>query len=465
MKILSAVKSFLLKPIGKSDIYAALGRVISAPILRKKAVLWALILLCAAWFLLQAYPYLNMWDLDSISYYAGAHGLRQHINIYDDNEFQSMADTLVGKGVIVNPYIYPPLLAQLCLPLTRLSPSAFFLLVFILNVVLTFFNLFLLSRLLELDRRPTVLPLLFPFALLLFNAPILRTIDYGQINILVFTATLLFMACQKRGKPFAAGFFLSLAVFIKIYPILFVLPFIFFKRWKSLAAFIVNSAAMLVLSIGVSGPAPWLDFVKSTLSLFFKKPDSPFTRGFQSSFTNVSLKGFLTQGFAQLHLPEALVVPLFLLAAVLLVLWIFVSPRKREVAADPALEGSLIFILTLVLAPITWPHHYVIMMFPAAYLFRRIIDEKRYAAFLLLALFGGQVFYQQPWGAFPFNQLWLPATLGFLGLLMRFGRAPSLEGAPENEGPGTRVREGRVGPVVMDASRKIDSPRAREKRP
>ncbi|MCX6564620.1 MAG: glycosyltransferase family 87 protein [Candidatus Aminicenantes bacterium] len=422
MKTLAAVKSFLLKPIGKSDSYAVLGKVISAPILRKKAVLWALILLCAAWFLLQAYPYLNTWDLDSISYYAGAHGLRKHINIYDDNEFQSMVDTLVGKGVIVNPYIYPPLLAQLCLPLTRLSPSAFFLLVFILNVALTFFNLFLLSRFLELDRHPTILPLLFPFTLLLFNAPILTTIDYGQINILVFTATLLFMAFQKKGKPFAAGFFLSLAVFIKIYPILFVLPFIFFKRWKSLAAFIVNSAAMLALSIVVSGAALWLDFAKSTLSLFFKKPDSPFTQGFQSSFNNVSLKGFLTQGFARLHLPESPVVPLFLLAAVLLVLWIFVSPRKREVAADPALEGSLLLILTLVLAPITWSHHFVIMLFPLAYLFGRIIREKRYAFFPLLAFLGSLILYEVPWGAFPYNQVRFMAVLGFLGMLLHFAR-------------------------------------------
>ncbi|MCX6562419.1 MAG: glycosyltransferase family 87 protein [Candidatus Aminicenantes bacterium] len=428
MKILAAVKSFLLKPIGKNDIYAALGRVISAPIVRKKAVLWALILFCAAWFLLQAYPYLNMWDLDSISYYAGAHGLRQHINIYDDNEFQSMADTLLGKGVIVYPYIYPPLLAQLCLPLTRFSPSTFFLLVFIMNVALTFFNLFLLSRLLELDRRPTILPLLFPFALLLFNAPLLTTIDYGQINILVFTATLLYMTFQKKGKPFAAGFFLSLAVFIKIYPILFVLPFIFFKRWKSLAAFIVNSAAMLALSIGVSGAAPWLVFAKSTLSLFFKKPDSPFTRVFQPSFSNVSLKGFLTQGFAQLHLPESPVVPLFLLAAVLLVLWIFVSPRKREVAADLALEGSLLFILSLVLAPITWTHHYVIMMFPAAYLFRRIIDEKKYGAFLLLAFLASQILYELPWGAFPYNQVRFMAVLGFLGMLLHFARTSPKNG-------------------------------------
>ena len=422
MKILPAAKSLLLKPLGKSDIYAALDRGISAPLLQKKAVLWALILLCAAWFLLQAYPYLNTWDLDSISYYAGAYGLRQHINIYNDNEFQSMADTLVGKGVIVYPYIYPPFLAQLCLPFTRFSPSAFFLLVFIMNIALTFFNLYLLARLLELDRCPTILPLLFPFALILFNAPILTTIDYGQINILVFTAMLLFLAFQKKGKPFAAGFFLSLAVFIKIYPILFVLPFIFFKRWKSLAAFIVNGVAMLALSIGVSGAAPWVDFVKSTLSLFFKKPDSPFTRVFQPSFPNLSLKGFLTQGFAQLHLPESLDVPLFLMAAVLLVLWIFVTLRKIEVAADPALESSLLFILSLVLAPITWTHHYVIMMFPAAYLFRRIIDEKRYAAFLLLAFLAIQILYGLPCGAFPYNQGRFLAVLGFLGMLLHFAR-------------------------------------------
>ena len=422
MKTLAAARPLPLRSFGRDDASAVIDRAVHAPVLQKKIVFWALALLCSYLFLMQTLSFIPTWDTDSPSYYTAAQGLRKGINIFEDREFQPLSDSLFGKGLVVYPYIYPPLLAQLYLPLTGLSQSAYFLFLYVLNMLLTFLGLYLTIELLELRLGRTLLPALFPFALLLANEPLLTTIHHGQVNLLVFDTILLSLVFQKKDKPLPATFFLSLAVFIKIYPVLFILPFLFSKRLKYLAAFAANSAALFSASLLLSGPKPWLDFIRSTLDLFLKKPDSPFTRGFQNSFGNVSLKGFLTQGFARLHLPETMVGPVFIALAALLFILIFAIPKKRAISSDPALESSLLFILTLVLAPITWSHHFVIMLFPLAYLFGRIIRERRYTAFLLLAFLGSQILYEVPWGAFPFNQVRLLAVLGFLGMLLHFAR-------------------------------------------
>lgn len=86
----------------------------------------------------------------------------------------------------------------------------------------------------------------------------MTAIHHGQVNLLVFNVLLLSLIFQKKAKPWPAAFFLSLAVFIKIYPVLFVLLFIFFKRLRYLAAFAVNSAALLADQIFYN--LPWGGF-------------------------------------------------------------------------------------------------------------------------------------------------------------------------------------------------------------
>lgn len=414
----SAARSFFRRRVDLRHATAVVDRALTSPVLRNKVLFWALALFCSTWFFFQTVSFIAEWDTDSPSYYTAANGLLQKINIYDDREFMPLADSLFGKGLVVYPYIYPPLLAQICLPLAVLPPTTYFLMLYILNVALTFLAIYLILVLLDLKRVASILAAVFPFALLISNEPLLTTIHHGQVNLFVLDVILVSLLCQKKGHPGRAGFFLGLAVFVKIYPVLLVLPFIFFKRLRLLAAFALNSLALLAVSVLVSGTKPWLDFARSTVELFVSRPDSPFTRGFQDSIGNVSFKNFLSELFARLGVPSSLVVPTLavLLAAAFAV--IFVRPRKRAVSRDLALESSFLLILTLVFAPITWSHHFVLLLFPAAYVFKRILVERRYGAFFVLAPLLSQIFYVIPWGAFPFNQVRLFATLGFFGLLL-----------------------------------------------
>ena len=403
-------------------VRAAIDRIAYGPFLRKKTVIGTVAAVGFAVFLLQTISFVYLWDTDSPSYYVAAQGLSRHINIYDDRAFQDLAADVFGKSIIVYPYIYPPLLAQALLPLVRLPYGDYFLTLYILNLLLTLACLWLMADVLDFRRIGSGLPILFLFVLLVANHPLEITIHHGQINLLVLAFVLLSLKFQKSGKSFPAALFLSLAVFIKIYPVLLALPFLFYKKWKCVMAFIASTAGLLLASLLISGTKVWLDFGRSTLDMVFRKSASVYIRGFQSSPNNLSLKGFLSQAVALFRLPAGGAGPAYLLAAAGLFLLILLTARRTGLKSDIPLQGALLLIPTLVLAPLTWSHHYTIMIFPLAYVFGRAVKERRYAAFLPFALWGALILYYPVGGGFPFNQARLFAVLGFFLTLLAFAR-------------------------------------------
>jgi alpha-1,2-mannosyltransferase len=416
-----AIRSFLLRRTRKEDLVAAFDRILEGRALRDRRIFLGLALIAAGWFALQTASYLAEWDTDSPSYYTAAHGIRLGIDIYDDDAFQAAGQGLFGKANLVYPYIYPPLLAQILFPLARLPYPTYFTVLYVVNMALAFLTLYLLAVLLELGREPTFLPLLLPISLTIANEPLLTTIHHGQINLLVLDALLLSLILQKRGWTLAAGIFLSLAIFLKVYPAVFVLPLIVSRNRRALGAVAASSAGLLFLSVLISGPRPWVQFGRFTLALFLARPDSPFGRGFQDSMGNYSLKGSL----AALGLPSGAASLIFFSAAFVLFFLVFASRRRTAIASDPALLGSFLLLLTNILAPISWSHHSVVALLPVAYLFRRIIRDRRYFALPVLAVLTVQVFYLAPWGAFPYNQTRLISAVGLFIMLYAFAKQPA----------------------------------------
>ena len=404
-------------------VRAALDRIASSSVLRKEIVIGTFAAVGLAVFLLQTISFVYLWDTDSPSYYVAAQGLRRHINIYDDHAFQDLAADLFGKSIIVYPYIYPPLLAQALQPLSRLPFGDYFLALYILNLLLTLLCLYLMADVLDFRKIGSVLPVLFLFVLLVANHPLEITIHHGQINLLVLAFILLSLKFQKSGKLLPAALFLSLAVFIKIYPVLLALPFLFYRKWKYVFAFAASSAGLLLASLLASGTAIWLDFGRSTLDMIFRKSASVYIRGFQSSPNNLSLKGFLGQAVALFRLPSWSAGAAYLLAAAGLFLLVLFAARRIDLKSDIPLQGALLLIPTLVLAPLTWSHHYTIMIFPLAYVFGRAVKERRYAALLPFALWGALILYYPVGGGFPFNQARLFAVLGFFLTLLVFAKS------------------------------------------
>lgn len=405
------------KSVTLKDIYRSVDKIIFSKFFQKKIFSLIIISALAVVFFIQTIPSLNQWDRDSPSFYTAAKGITKNINIYDWEEFQTLADSTFGKSEKIYPYVYLPVLAQIFIPLTFLDYSDYFLFIFIFNILLVFLAIFLISKLLELKKMETQLPLIFLFFIMLGNIPLLTTIDYGQINILVFDLILLSMVLLKTDRKFLSSLLLCLAIFLKIYPALFLALFLFQKKYKYILYSIINFTIILLLSAILFSPSYWINFIKMSLDNFFPGGRSNAFFDFGAHMNNCSLNGFLSQLFINNGFPRVLVLPtiIFLLIALF---FLFKSKIKELIKWENLnLNISLILILILALSIISWVHHYVIMLFPVSYLFKRIIQVRRYIYLIPFSLILFFIIYYPPWGGFPFNQIRFISIIALLFLI------------------------------------------------
>jgi len=412
---------WLSRKIQTADVADALDRILFSSFFQNKTILWFVIAGLSMIFVIQTIQFFRVWNTDSPSYYLAARGILRHINIYDDQQFQRLADDVLGKARIVYPYIYWPFLAQLFTPFSVRSIEDFFVVIQILNILFIFLGLYLVYRLLGLRESKTNFPIMFLFILLIANVPLLSAIEYGQINLLVLDLILLSLVLLKKNRVYLSSLFLCGAVLIKIYPILFLFVFLFQKRYKYLMWTALNGLGIFLLSIALFGKTVWVEFVKSGLKIFSGTAQSPFTLHYIAHINNNTLKSFFLQLVPSPS--AALKFALSWLTPVLLVgflLYLFLA--KTSLAKDDFNFGtSVVLMASLFISPITWSHHFVIMLFPLAYVMSRIAREKRYGYLLPFCLLGAFILYNPLYGGFPFNQLRLFASLGFLLMLLHFG--------------------------------------------
>ena len=358
--------NLLNKKIALEDIHKVADKIIFNKFFQRKIYYLVIISILLAVFFFQAIPSANQWDRDSPSFYTAAKGITKKINIYDWEEFQALADSIFGRSEIVYPYLYSPVLAQLFIPLTFLDYPDYFLFLFIFNVLLTFLSILLIYRLLELKEEETQLPLVFLFLIMLGNIPLLTTIDYGQINILVFNMILLSMVLLKSDKKFISSLLLCFAIFFKIYPALFLVLFLFEKKYRYILYSIINFTIILLLSIILFSPNCWSRFINMLLNDFISGEKSNVFFDFGARINNYSLNGFLSQLFTKNGISRAYVLPAIIVFLTIM-FFLFKSKIKELIKRKSLnLNISLILILILALSTISWVHHYVIIIFPAA---------------------------------------------------------------------------------------------------
>jgi len=409
------LRAFLDRPVTRESVRRGIDRLLDSPVFRSRLFLWTAATILVAFSLFQTAQFIFVWDIDSSSYYTGAKGFLRGVDIYDPAVFQATADSLFGHAMVIPPYIYPPLLGQILSPLAVFSPETFYWAFFFLNIALAALALVLIARLLGLETRPNVLPVLFLFLLLPTNRPLISTFYHGQINFLVLDALLAGLLLRRKNRPWLSGLFLGFAIIVKIYPALFVLPLLWAKKWRQLAALAAGGAVLVAASVAAFGASPWAAFLRFTAETMTGRSTSPFLVEFGTAVLNVSVKGFLSHLFEAFAWNQAGVGPLWAVLVAGLLLFALARLRRTAWTTDLGLQAAALLPLTVLLAPLSWSHHYIVVLVPLAYLFRLILAERRYGAFLGIALFGSLALYAISWKGFPFNHA---RTFGGLGLLL-----------------------------------------------
>lgn len=261
------------------------------------------------------------------------------------------------------PFIYPPFAALLMVPLAVVPWDVAWVALLAASVIALGVTFYVVARRLwpsgGRGGALSVASILLPFALAVeqgkaidFDAvptgvvrpplalePVLQTIEFGQINLLLMA--LVVLDCLVDRPRWPRGVLIGIAAAIKLTPAAFVLYFLLRRDYRSAAVAAVTGAVATAIGFVVAPGSSltfWLDNPAAGVS------GSPF-------FTNQTFQAVLVR--AGVDGPAGTVAWL-LLSAVLLALAVPVIRRAPAPLALVATAG-----VALLVSPTSWSHHWV----------------------------------------------------------------------------------------------------------
>lgn len=199
---------------------------------------------------------------DFANYYFGAQFLADgnfNGSIYFPYVFNKAIADIGVQNIFVSYAPNTPFLAVFFLPFTLISVAKAKIIFNIISSSLLIFSCFKLFNFYKINRK---FLLLIP---LLFFVPIKNNLLFGQVYFLLFFLLSESLLAYEKQQFKKTGFFLSLAILLKVFPILFILLFIFKRQFKPLAYTFGICIFLFGISILLTGFDVWIFFFKSVL--------------------------------------------------------------------------------------------------------------------------------------------------------------------------------------------------------
>ncbi len=278
---------------------------------------------------------------DFFAYYKGARAITTGSPLYTGIDGET-------------PYLYPPLLAMLLAPVVTVADfKTSAVLWLLLNVAITLMTLAALSRAI---RRPGHRMALWVGAALF--APLTQTLWIGQASLLLFALAAGTWLAYRQNRPGWAGILLALAAWIKVYPAVMLLYFLWRRDWRVVSATLISGTLLGLLQLVTVGPAECLKLITVVLL--------ELSASGSVALSNESIQGFAYRLFTPLEssIPladNAALIPVtrLVLTAALLAVSLWVITRQRGQGKSPArfdFEYALVSLLALLLGTIHGPH-------------------------------------------------------------------------------------------------------------
>ena len=292
---------------------------------------------------------------DAASYVLAAKALQAGSNPYDEATWAKLAPQLPYPAL---PYLYPPLLAVMAMPLTVL-PAAAATQVFVLLALMSATVFCVLLR--RWLGWVTALAMVFLFL------PTWATIYFGQIGFVLAILALLAIRAIEADKPTTLGVSLFLGTLLKVTPGAGILLLLQRRYRRALLAGVAVSALVVLLTLPFAGIQQWMEGSVIALRV-------PWRAWWLASWT-----GMLTYLLAPPY-GEVLSAILGLTA---------LAYTLRRLGKLPAvLALSALLLLPLLFARISWGHHSVTALPVLAVLWRRSPGNRllAIAAWVLITL-------------------------------------------------------------------------------
>jgi hypothetical protein len=238
----------------------------------------------------------------------------------------------------------------------------------LLAAVLVYACSYKLARRLGADE---LLATSLPLVLLLANHAYWRTLQNGQLNLLLATVFLVAILCAAR-RQFASGLAVAVGAHLKVYPIFLLGAWTLSGRWKITAYALLCFAVIFALQLALFDPSLWQNYVHfaarapqqvraeslATVSVV------SFTFGNGKAIKSGTIPGYIT----------AIVYATILLVMAVRFLQREKIWRSRHRELESAAVGSAedrfrimghandAVVLPLLISPIVWNHHYVVLI-------------------------------------------------------------------------------------------------------
>lgn len=329
-------------------------------------------------------------------YYVASDLVRDHLNshLYDeagtgvDPQRRNASDDSViarmahSKGIKrTQLYVYPPFLADVLLPFTWLSLIEGMWEWRILSLLAVVLSAGLVSRLLGL--RLLSIPSLLVLAGLLCFSPLWQGMHYGQITMVLLALLSACVLLYARGWKRTSALVLSIAVLVKMTPLLLVVPILIWRDWRWMRWFAGGIAIGLLLMCFENSPG--------TVLFYFRHVVPPMSSGIPARENKTVLSavemlwcnGLDYQGMV---VPANVILIGKLLSAFVVTAAASLAYRSRtdlQQAGRPFVLAAFALLATCV-SPVSWVDALMIGYILLALLWKRMLDGGRTFAELLL---------------------------------------------------------------------------------
>ncbi|MCB1142649.1 MAG: DUF2029 domain-containing protein [Leptospiraceae bacterium] len=250
--------------------------------------------------------------------------------------------------------------------------------------------------------------------------PIQNDFLNGQINILAMF--LIVISVLFIENPILSGFSMAIAILMKLNPVLFLVFFFFKKEYKNIFYTLLFIGIFSLISIISFGLELHLNYIKNLLLGFLTSDKIQFLSWPISIAHNQTIKGFFyrlfVMDFMDPHFGTKVLIdaPLFgkisaflvnLLILFYVLLKSFQSMHLKNSTANNLLLFSLYTNCILLISPISWVHHKVLLIpVNIVLLFKLIrIQEYKKEDYFLLFLFASSLILLSINHLYPYNQL------------------------------------------------------------
>jgi len=270
------------------------------------------------------------------------------------------------------PYFYPPIATMFFLPFAYLKPNNAVFFWFIVNHIIVMISGWMIFK--SWSKENTANSLVATIAVIGFSFPLYGNILTGNINIIIFFCTIATYFVLLHRKETLIPFLLSVATFIKIYPVLFIAIFFPNKQYRLIKHFILLLLCLGLISLLIFG-------IDIHIYYLLALPDLLQFVGIFQCMSFVYVIKVLSPGLAKINI---FIANAFFGILLLCFWWLRSAKNSLDQTSVSAAMVNLfiITVFTVMLLPSSWSFYHALFIFPFYHIiFFWLQDKTRFKCF------------------------------------------------------------------------------------